>query len=118
MTFLLCDPGWCVHKSDVQNKWDDNTHTHAHHICVLYSTVKKKSWQQDSLSAGVEVSDISYTTTTVALVARTCNQRPVLFLFACFCFCFCFCFFGDVVFYEYFCTITVFSSYVSIVISY
>ena len=25
MTFLLCDPGWCV--SDVQNKWDDNTHT-------------------------------------------------------------------------------------------
>ena len=27
VTFLLCDPGWCVHKSDVQNKWDDNTHT-------------------------------------------------------------------------------------------
>ena len=25
VTFLLCDPGWCVHKSDVQNKWDDNT---------------------------------------------------------------------------------------------
>ena len=20
VTFLLCDPGWCVHKSDVQNK--------------------------------------------------------------------------------------------------
>ena len=30
MSFLLCDPGWCVHKSDVQNKWDDNTHTHTH----------------------------------------------------------------------------------------
>ena len=27
VTFLLCDPGWCVHKSDAQNKWDDNTHT-------------------------------------------------------------------------------------------
>ena len=27
MTFTLCDPGQCVHKSDVQNKWDDNTHT-------------------------------------------------------------------------------------------
>ena len=26
-TLLLCDPGWCVHKSDVQNNWDDNTHT-------------------------------------------------------------------------------------------
>ena len=26
--FLLCDPGWYVHKPDVQNKWDDNTHTH------------------------------------------------------------------------------------------
>ena len=24
VTVLLCDPGWCVHKSDVQNKWDDN----------------------------------------------------------------------------------------------
>ena len=28
VTFLLCDPGWCVHKSDVQSKWDDNTRTH------------------------------------------------------------------------------------------
>ena len=27
MTFLLCDTGWCVHKSGAQNKWDDNTHT-------------------------------------------------------------------------------------------
>ena len=26
VTFLR-DPGWCVHKSGVQNKWDDNTHT-------------------------------------------------------------------------------------------
>ena len=21
---ILCDTGWCVHKPDVQNKWDDN----------------------------------------------------------------------------------------------
>ena len=34
MTFLLCDPGWCVHKSDVQNKWDDNTHTQYDKITV------------------------------------------------------------------------------------
>ena len=27
MTFLLCGPGWYVHKLDVQNKWNDNTHT-------------------------------------------------------------------------------------------
>ena len=27
VAFLLCDLGWCVHKSDVQNKWDVNTHT-------------------------------------------------------------------------------------------
>ena len=25
MPFLLCDHGWCVHKSDVQNKWDHST---------------------------------------------------------------------------------------------
>ena len=41
MTFLLCDSGWCVHKSDVQNKWDDNTkHTHTHTVvcvCVFFS---------------------------------------------------------------------------------
>ena len=30
VTFLLSDPGWCVHKSDVQNKWDDNIHTNTH----------------------------------------------------------------------------------------
>ena len=23
---ILCDPGWYVHKPDVRNKWDDNTH--------------------------------------------------------------------------------------------
>ena len=28
VTFLLDGPGWCVHKSDVQTKWDDDTHTH------------------------------------------------------------------------------------------
>ena len=30
VAFLLCDPGWYVHKPDVQNKWDDNTHTHTY----------------------------------------------------------------------------------------
>ena len=30
MTFLMCDPGWCIHKSGVQNKWDDNTHICKH----------------------------------------------------------------------------------------
>ena len=41
--FLLCDPGWCVHKSDVQNKWDDNkmynTHTVPEVIVILLNTV-------------------------------------------------------------------------------
>ena len=23
---IMCGPVWCVHKSDVQNKWNDNTH--------------------------------------------------------------------------------------------
>ena len=31
VTFLLCDSGWCVHKSDAQNKCDDNTHTRTLH---------------------------------------------------------------------------------------
>ena len=28
MTFIRCDPGWYVDNTDVQNIWDDNTHTH------------------------------------------------------------------------------------------
>ena len=43
VTFLLCDPGWCVHKSDVQNKRDGNTHnTHTPdsvYVCVVCSSV-------------------------------------------------------------------------------
>ena len=32
---VLCDlpprdPGWYVHKPDVQNKWDENAHKHTH----------------------------------------------------------------------------------------
>ena len=30
MTFLLCDPGWDVHRLDVQNKLEDKTHAHKH----------------------------------------------------------------------------------------
>ena len=32
VTFLLCDPDWFIHKSDVQNKWNGNTlyNTHTH----------------------------------------------------------------------------------------
>ena len=37
MTFLLCDPGWYVHKPDVQNRWADNTHTHTHMYYILYT---------------------------------------------------------------------------------
>ena len=39
MTLLLCDSGWYVHKSDVQNIWDDNTHTLA-----SYSGTWRRTW--------------------------------------------------------------------------
>ena len=35
VTFLLCDPGWCVHKSDIQNKWDDNAQHIDTHTCSI-----------------------------------------------------------------------------------
>ena len=38
VTFILCDPGWYVHKSDVQNKWDDNTQKHT----LLAANAKRK----------------------------------------------------------------------------
>ena len=39
MTFLLCDPGWCIHKSDLQNKWDDSTLTQSTQSIGFNSTV-------------------------------------------------------------------------------
>ena len=36
---ILCDPGWYVHKPDVQNKWEENTHTHTHTHCSAYDTI-------------------------------------------------------------------------------
>ena len=39
MTFLLCDPGWCVHKSHVQHKWDDNAHAWRSLCSVQFSSV-------------------------------------------------------------------------------
>ena len=53
MTFLPCDPGWCVHKSDVQNKSYDKTHTSSNPLLsvlfVLFTTVQ----QWDSSRIGV-----------------------------------------------------------------
>ena len=28
VAFILCHPGWYVHKPDVQNKWEEKTHIH------------------------------------------------------------------------------------------
>ena len=41
MTFLLYGPGWCVHKSDVQNKWDDNTHVHTNMHSYIQEIIQK-----------------------------------------------------------------------------
>ena len=44
VTFLLCYPGWYVHKPDVQIKWDGNTHTHiivVSHIQRIVANPKK-----------------------------------------------------------------------------
>ena len=41
MTFLLCDPGWYVHKPDVQNKWDVNTHTHTHKTYLGHEALRQ-----------------------------------------------------------------------------
>ena len=48
MTFLLCDPVWFVHKPDVQNKWDDNTHTNTHHSMSFPSLPLDESFHQQS----------------------------------------------------------------------
>ena len=35
VTFLLCDLGWYVQELDVQNGWEENTHTHTHKSFVF-----------------------------------------------------------------------------------
>ena len=41
---ILCDPGWCVRKSDVQNKWDDNTHTLVYMYVSMYIITHSRVW--------------------------------------------------------------------------
>ena len=36
--FLLCDPGWYVQRTCVQNEWEENTHTHTSST-LLYSSI-------------------------------------------------------------------------------
>ena len=36
---ILCGPGWCVYKSDVQNKWDYNTNTRALSVSYVFTVV-------------------------------------------------------------------------------
>ena len=53
VTFLLWDPGWCVHKSDVQNIWDDNTQ-HSITRCA-YATINiKEEYNYNSIKCREE----------------------------------------------------------------
>ena len=55
MAFLLRDSGWCVHKSDVQKKWDENTQQHTV-VCVCVCVFSSHPfWTSSSLDvpAGV-----------------------------------------------------------------
>ena len=41
VTFLLYDPGWYVHKPDVQNKWENNTRTHTQTVdCANVNSIR------------------------------------------------------------------------------
>ena len=42
----FCDPGWCVHKSDVQNKWDDITHRERDFSNIFLITQQNESRKQ------------------------------------------------------------------------
>ena len=45
MTFLLlCDPGWYVHKPDVENKWDGNTELSMYRRNNSYRTIYHNSF--------------------------------------------------------------------------
>ena len=52
VTFLLCDPGWYNHKPDVQNKWDDNIHTHIYTSNNPWTSYSSKS--KDKSSYGLD----------------------------------------------------------------
>ena len=51
---ILCDPGWYVHKPDVQNKWDGNTHnTH-----IILESEKRKE-KKAATNKGIGVAGVS-----------------------------------------------------------
>ena len=39
VTFLLWDPGWCTNELDVQNEWEENTHTQYRGETIYYPRV-------------------------------------------------------------------------------
>ena len=101
VTFLLCDHGWCVHKSDVQNKWDDNKHTHtAKRIpCVfIMNTGVMESSTVSSLTGGRRLSLTLHLFCFALLRFSSLSLRPQPFVqpsfdmqaapiaIACFCF--------------------------------
>ena len=61
--FLLCDPGWYVHKPDVQNKWDDNTHTHitTNDKKKLQTTYRHRPQVSGAVPAGKALADSQVT---------------------------------------------------------
>ena len=70
MAFLLCDPGWYVHKSDVQNKWDDNTHTHTFDDFVGWA-----AHSQSSLCVCVLSSHLFWTSSSLDVPARVTQEE-------------------------------------------
>ena len=66
MTFLLCDPGWCVHKSDAQKKWDDPFKFHEE-VLFLHPLIPPKrfdifppDWGMLRKSRGVQIKQIRF----------------------------------------------------------
>ena len=49
MTFLLCDPGWYVHKPDVQNKWEENN--------IIFTQAGMTAYKKVPAVATAEVAD-------------------------------------------------------------
>ena len=55
MTFLLCDPGWYVNKSDFQKKWDKNRHTTVERCAKVIRTLRPTSIAIARAGKGVRV---------------------------------------------------------------
>ena len=78
MTFLLCDPGWYV-QLDVQNEWEENTHTLELILMLSYSSIISVSMAEERVAPLVthSIRHRRYSSTSLSIRAHAHSAHGI-----------------------------------------